>query len=198
MSYAIKHEGRVFTPDGQREIKDVAAHNAAIEAQQLATWKDKPETFAAYIVKAADGSELLQTWLGTHIGRVVSARSYRTNLSRKMTAYTVRGNNGATYHCRMGENTQLARLRKTKGSDARIVTFDVEVTDTFGGEANYSWVDRYSFKAADSTSDAALMRRAKAITGYNGVRGRSYWHGDSGEFRPYGACIVLFVNYRDE
>lgn len=26
-------------------------------------------------------------------------------------------------------------------------TYDIEVTDTFGGEANYCWVDRYTIEA---------------------------------------------------
>jgi hypothetical protein len=72
-------------------------------------------------------------------------------------------------------------------------TWTVEVTDTFGGEANYSWVDRYSFESNENSSDRAIMRKAKALAGLSGVRGRTYNHGDMMEFRPYGANIVMFV-----
>lgn len=73
-----------------------------------------------------------------------------------------------------------------------------EYTDTFGGEANYSWVKRATIEAGDEPSDLALMRRAKAALGLSGLRGRTLRHGDMIEFRPYGMCCVLFVTYRDE
>lgn len=73
-----------------------------------------------------------------------------------------------------------------------------EYTDTFGGEANYSWVKRASIEFGDDPSDVALMRRAKAALGLSGVPGRTFKHGDMMEFRPYGMCCVLFVTYREE
>lgn len=92
--------------------------------------------------------------------------------------------------------------------------FDVEHTDTFAGEANYSWVYRYtvsmpemthygydgthSFVKARRTFDRELMRKAKAAAGLTGVRGRTERLGDGLEFRPYRACQVLFINYREE
>lgn len=81
------------------------------------------------------------------------------------------------------------------------VTFDVEYTDTFGGEANYCWVCRAEIamprKAGERASRRALMRRAKAEMGLTGIRGKSSDYGDSMEFRPYGMATVLFVTYRD-
>ena len=73
--------------------------------------------------------------------------------------------------------------------------FEVEMTDTFGGDANYSWVQRHFFDAADNVSDIALMRRAKKKCGLNGVRGVTSKFGDAMEFRPYGACVVMFVTH---
>lgn len=73
---------------------------------------------------------------------------------------------------------------------------DVEYTDTFGGEANYSWVDRACLKLPVNISDRAIMRRAKARMGLTGVRGRTFNQGDSLEFRPYGHCTVMFVTTR--
>lgn len=74
----------------------------------------------------------------------------------------------------------------------------VEYTDTFGGEANYSWVKRATIEADAALSDLALMRRAKAALGLSGLRGVTYRHGDMIEFRPYRMCCVLFVTYREE
>jgi hypothetical protein len=74
-------------------------------------------------------------------------------------------------------------------------TWNVEVTDTFGGEANYAWCRRYTVQTKDNASRAAVMRAAKAAAGYSGVRGRSADFGDSFEFRPYGVCAVMFITY---
>lgn len=70
----------------------------------------------------------------------------------------------------------------------------MEYTDTFGGEANYSWVRRESFEMPDAASDLAVMRRAKLAAGLSGCRGkRDSYNGDTLEFRPYGSCTVMFV-----
>jgi hypothetical protein len=73
-----------------------------------------------------------------------------------------------------------------------------EYTDTFGGEANYSWVRRVTIPAGgENESQAALMRRAKRALGISGVRGRTHSYGDSYELRPYGMCTVAFVTWDD-
>ena len=80
------------------------------------------------------------------------------------------------------------------------MAYAVEYTDTFGGEANYSWVRR-AVVAAPSTHftphghKRAVMRRAKAAVGLSGVRGVTHDHGDGYEFRPYGMCTVMFVHW---
>jgi len=73
---------------------------------------------------------------------------------------------------------------------------DVEYTDTFGGEANYCWVNRESLTLPIGISDRALVRRAKAAMGLTGVRGTMHNHGDMWEFRPYRSCTVMFANVR--
>ena len=78
------------------------------------------------------------------------------------------------------------------------MSYIAEWTDTFGGQANYSWVKRASIECGGNPSDVALMRRAKAALGLSGLRGVTYRHGDMMEFRPYGMCCVLFVTYREE
>jgi hypothetical protein len=71
-----------------------------------------------------------------------------------------------------------------------------EYTDTFAGEANYSWVHRAVIGPV-GMSDLQAMRRAKALFGLTGVRGNTYKHGDFIEFRPYKSCTVLFVMVQD-
>lgn len=71
-------------------------------------------------------------------------------------------------------------------------TLDCEYTDTFGGEANYCWIQRESLELPCNISDLALVRRAKAALGLSGVRGVMHNHGDMHEFRPYGGNTVAF------
>jgi len=92
--------------------------------------------------------------------------------------------------------------------------WEIEYTDTFGGEANYCWVNRAEISVLPqerdtvytSASGAAkkrrayaldVVRKAKAAMGLTGARGKSYWHGDSWEFRPYGCCTVLFATFKE-
>ena len=76
--------------------------------------------------------------------------------------------------------------------------FEAEFTDTFAGEANYSWVQRETFHAPDTATDKTLMRRAKTAVGLNGVRGRWDSFGDTLRFRPYHLRVVLFVSFVDD
>jgi len=65
----------------------------------------------------------------------------------------------------------------------------IEVTDTFGGQANYSWVEKYCIEA----TEASVMRRAKREIGWNGVRCDRFDHGDTVELRPRGMAQVAFI-----
>ena len=76
-----------------------------------------------------------------------------------------------------------------------MLNLHTELTDTFGGEANYSWVRRESLLIPDNLSRVAIMRRAKAMAGLSGCRGVTTDWGDSYCFRPYGQCVVLFVTF---
>ncbi len=92
---------------------------------------------------------------------------------------------------------------------------NVEYTDTFGGEANYSWVKRCTvtmpelthygydggtnYTKANKSYQRALIRRAKALCGLTGVRGVTNWFGTGDvEFRPYGMATVMFITYADD
>lgn len=73
-----------------------------------------------------------------------------------------------------------------------------EYTDTFGGEANYSWARRATIAAgAQGETQSSIMRRAKAALGITGMRGKTESYGDSYTFRPIGMCTVAFVTWDD-
>ena len=73
--------------------------------------------------------------------------------------------------------------------------YQVEHTDTFGGEANYCWVNRYTI--ADGTR-LQKVRAAKRITGLTGHRCVVSDFGDMLEIRPVGICQVVFVSWIDD
>lgn len=73
---------------------------------------------------------------------------------------------------------------------------DVELTDTFGGEANYTWVNRAEVTLPARAEDREIMRRAKAVVNLHGARGRWTSFGDEWHFRPYRRCIVLMARVR--
>jgi hypothetical protein len=76
-----------------------------------------------------------------------------------------------------------------------MTTFTCEYTDTYGGDANYSWVRRATIEAPEGASRAAIMRRAKAALGLTGLRMRTIRdHGDLIEARPYRMCTVMFIS----
>ena len=90
--------------------------------------------------------------------------------------------------------------------------YEVEYTDTFGGEPNYCCVKRATihvpewnhFKGWDGNGriepkgyQACVMRRAKAAVGLTGVKGVTYDVGDGYEFRPRGINAVLFVAWKE-
>jgi len=75
--------------------------------------------------------------------------------------------------------------------------YTAEFTDTYGGEANYSWVRRATFEAPADISTRALMQRAKKEIGITGTRGRRETWGEIEVFYPAGTCTVLFIEYND-
>ena len=91
-------------------------------------------------------------------------------------------------------------------------TYNIEYTDTFGGEANYCWVKRATISVPewDSFRDwdgngrrepkgyqACVMKKAKAAVGLTGVKGVTHSVCDGYEFRPWGIHSVLCVTWRD-
>lgn len=72
-----------------------------------------------------------------------------------------------------------------------------EITDTFGGEANYSWVKRGKIecKPAEDYSDLAAVRRVKKAAGWENVNCKRESFGDMIVLRPYGQCVVMFITF---
>lgn len=70
-----------------------------------------------------------------------------------------------------------------------------EVTDTFGGEANYSWVNRGEIEVKEGSSDLAIVRKVKEAIGWNGYKCNRESYGDSITLKPRGICQVLFINF---
>jgi hypothetical protein len=81
--------------------------------------------------------------------------------------------------------------------DDKQLIYNVEYTDTYGGEANYSWVRRASFKASASLSDREIVRRAKKEIDLTGVRCKRNNFGEMIELRPYGSATVMFITYEE-
>lgn len=73
--------------------------------------------------------------------------------------------------------------------------YQVEYTDTFGGDANYCWCDRYVIDLPDNASIRQICRAAKKAAGLSGVRGVWATYGDVYSFEPHRSCTVLFVIY---
>ena len=71
--------------------------------------------------------------------------------------------------------------------------WNVELTDTFGGEANYSWVRRDQLELPETATDRQVVTAAKAALGLTGTRCRRFDHGEGFELRPCGSCTVAFV-----
>jgi len=75
--------------------------------------------------------------------------------------------------------------------------YQIEYTDTFGGEANYSWVKRASFIAPDNASSRMLVKRAKFVFGVTGRHDTDDF-GDEIVIRPRGTCTIIFIRPEPE
>lgn len=78
------------------------------------------------------------------------------------------------------------------------MNLNIEVTDTFGMEANYSWVKRHTLDVPDNASSGVIMRRVKKLIGWSGVRCVVADYGDMIEIRPQGVCQVCFVTFAQD
>ena len=71
----------------------------------------------------------------------------------------------------------------------------VELTDTFGGEANYSWVRRYEFET-DGMNDRQIERKARELVGLTGVKCDREDYGDMVRWNVRDACVCCFLTFK--
>jgi hypothetical protein len=69
----------------------------------------------------------------------------------------------------------------------------VETTDTFGGQANYSWCDQAAVTIPDDATDRQTVRALRAAAGLTGSSARTVPMGEGYEWRHPGACVVTFA-----
>ena len=77
----------------------------------------------------------------------------------------------------------------------KMMKVTVTQTDTFGGEANYSWANRYEFAINSEASQRNIVRKAKFLAGMTGVKADTYDYGDSLTIKPRGYHQVIFVDF---
>lgn len=67
-------------------------------------------------------------------------------------------------------------------------TYRIEITDTFGGEANYCWVNRYEVKAS------SIRGAANALSRHEGGSWRfDYDDGTFARYNRVGDCVCAFI-----
>ena len=114
--YAFIFLDQVFTPNGTKLLAtDAEAHNAAIEAAELAHWDTKPDVFCGYVVPGNSINLEFATWCGVKLGAIYRGRPYHNNFGARIIPVEVKGSNGAAYYGRYSDDTQFIRLRKRKG-----------------------------------------------------------------------------------
>ena len=73
---------------------------------------------------------------------------------------------------------------------------EYEMTDTFGGEANYCWVRRGELDIDPGTSTLAIVRQVKQALGLSGVRCTlDYDSGSQLRYNINGAAICFFITF---
>ncbi len=73
--------------------------------------------------------------------------------------------------------------------------YQFEFTDTYGGEANYSWVKRTTVEVPDGTTDKVLSTLAREWAGLTGLPCKVEKYADTIAIRPRGMAQVLFVSW---
>jgi hypothetical protein len=74
-----------------------------------------------------------------------------------------------------------------------MTNYHIEITDTYGGEANYSWVTRYTILA--NSTHGALCKLAKQ---YGSGWRLDFDTGGVARYNLKNAAICLFINQVDD
>ena len=72
--------------------------------------------------------------------------------------------------------------------------YSVEMTDTFSGEANYSWVKTECFDAPCDASCKMLVRRAEKALGISAPHRVTFDNGDMIRIDLRNHCICIFIS----
>jgi hypothetical protein len=77
------------------------------------------------------------------------------------------------------------------------VKIHFEHTDTFGGEANYSWVNRLTIEVSDNKplTRRQLVRRAKKFADMSRYRADVSDFGDMISIQPKALCQIVFITF---
>ena len=77
-------------------------------------------------------------------------------------------------------------------------TYNLLLTDTYGGEPNYSWVRRRTITVPENLSDLALIRRVKKELGIDCRTNTEHeWDGFTLRF-PASHCLIAFCNLTEQ
>lgn len=76
---------------------------------------------------------------------------------------------------------------------ATMTTWQAELTDTFSGQANYSWIRREEFSVPAGADQRTIVRLGKAALGLTGNRCRTGSYGEGYELSPSGSATVAFL-----
>lgn len=77
----------------------------------------------------------------------------------------------------------------------KMMKVTVTQTDTFGGEANYAWTNRYEFVIHPHASQRNITRKAKSLAGMTGVKSDTYDYDTGLTIKPRGYNQVIFVDF---
>jgi hypothetical protein len=79
-----------------------------------------------------------------------------------------------------------------------LMTVTVTHTDTYCGEANYSWARQYEFDEWSGAARRTIVMRAKREAGLTGVSCDVADYGDQLTIKPRGLCQILFVDFKEQ
>lgn len=71
----------------------------------------------------------------------------------------------------------------------------IEITDTYGGDANYSWVRRSKIEGMEGKSDLAIVKAVKKQIGWSGIRCRVERYGDLIRLSPFRDAVTCFITF---
>ena len=131
--YLFTFNGSTFAPDGKVPAPvDVDAHNRAVEARELETWRAQPDHHVgyyaiqstpedtarvraswAYLLRACPGVTV-STWLGTALGHGLVTGAHTNNFGARIIRIRILGTNGAEYWGAAGYDAELVRLHRVK------------------------------------------------------------------------------------